>query len=161
MNGKKTIEHKETIHEQQPSAVAVENERRVTKLEEGQLDMQRAIGRLETHMETFMTGINSKLDKITHRPAGTYIGIISLIMGAIGSAAALIVFVQDARLEPLRAEVKAIHEDDDRSFDQWILDYTMTIRHDQVMRDKGLIDAATEKNYTPPKYPRSHGRTPR
>jgi hypothetical protein len=157
MNGKKTVEHKETVQGNIPSSVAVENERRVTKLEEGQLDMQRAIGRLETHMETFMTGINSKLDKITHRPAGTYIGIISLIMGAIGSAAALIVFVQDARLEPLRAEVKSIHEDDDRSFDQWVVDRDMLIRHDQLLIDKGFIDGQAKKNYTPPKYPKRRG----
>ena len=157
MNGKKTVEHKETVQGNIPSSVAVENERRVTKLEEGQLDMQRAIGRLETHMETFMTGINSKLDKITHRPAGTYIGIISLIMGAIGSAAALIVFVQDARLEPLRAEVKAIHEDDDRSFDQWVKDEESITRNNQILRDKGLIDGQGEKYYTSPKYPKRRG----
>ena len=163
MNGKKTIEHTETITGQIPSQTALESERRVTALEEGHKDLVKGqqdmviwMRKLEGSVEILASNINDKLERITHRPAGTYIGIISLLFGAIGSAAALIVFVQDARLEPIRNKLEEIQRDDDRSFDQWTKDFEMLVRHDERLS----IDPKEKKNYSQPKYPR-HGRPSR
>lgn len=161
-----------------PSTVALENEKRVTALEEGHKDLVGKMGEmvgwmrkiestvesnnaaLTLKLDAISASVNEKFERVTHKPASTYIGIITLLFGAIGSAAALIVFVQDARLEPLRNKMEEIQRDDDRSFDQWTSDYSLLIRNDQALIDRGLkgsIDSKEKKNYSQPKYSH-HGR---
>jgi len=168
MNGKKTIEHHETVTGSIPSQTALESERRVTALEEGHKDLVKGqqdmviwMRKLEGSVEILASNINEKLERITHRPAGTYIGIISLLFGAVGIAATLIVFVQDARLAPIRSQLEQIQKDDDEAFHQWVEDYAMIQRSDQVLIDRGLkgsVDPKEKKNYSQPKYKRPHGR---
>lgn len=170
MNGTKKIHHVETVVEAQPSSVALENEKRVTSLEEGQKDLVKSIGdivvwirKLEAGQEAIAITLNAKLDKLTNKPASTYLGAISIVLVMIGMCATLIMFVQDARLAPIRAQIDQIQKDDDEAFHQWVEDFSLLQRNDQVLLDRGLkgsVDAKEKKNYSQPKYPRSHGRPP-